>query len=57
MVAVLAWQTGELAVWTEAPATTRATRLSVLIVIGALVYGLATLAGGLRLRHLEKGAT
>jgi putative peptidoglycan lipid II flippase len=57
MVAVLAWQTGGEAEWTEATAAVRATRLSVLIAIGALVYGLATLAGGLRLRHLEKGAT
>jgi hypothetical protein len=55
MVAVLIWLTGALAAWAEAPAATRALRLSALIVAGALVYTLATLAGGLRPRHLEKG--
>jgi putative peptidoglycan lipid II flippase len=57
MVALLAWQTGGLPLWAEATAAVRATRLSVLVVVGALVYALATLAGGLRPRHLEKGAS
>jgi putative peptidoglycan lipid II flippase len=57
MLAVLVWQTGGLPEWAEATAAVRATRLSVLIVVGALVYAVATLAGGLRPRHLEKGAS
>lgn len=57
MVALLVWQTGALPLWAEAPATVRATRLSVLVIVGALVYAAATLAAGLRLRHLEKGAS
>ena len=38
-------------------AIARATKLSVLIMLGALVYGLALLVGGLRRHHLEKGAS
>jgi putative peptidoglycan lipid II flippase len=63
MVAVLVWQTGAiwqtgpLAAWAEARAMTRAWRLSTLIAAGALVYTLATLAGGLRPRHLTKGGS
>lgn len=57
MGAVLAWQTGALPSWAEAPATARALRLSGLIVAGALTYVLATLAAGLRPRHLEKGGS
>ncbi|RPH98028.1 MAG: murein biosynthesis integral membrane protein MurJ [Lysobacterales bacterium] len=57
MIALLVWQTGALPAWAEATATDRATRLSVLIVVGALVYGLTTLAAGLRPRHLVKGSS
>lgn len=57
MVAALLWQSGELADWAAASALERSLRLLVLIGLGALVYSVGTLAGGLRLRHLEKGAS
>jgi putative peptidoglycan lipid II flippase len=56
MVAVLFWQYGEIHQWTEASATARAIRLITLIGFGMLVYGLVIIAGGLRKRHLVKGA-
>jgi putative peptidoglycan lipid II flippase len=57
MVAVLLWLIGEPAQWAEAGALSRALRLAWLIALGAAVYAVATLAGGLRLRHLEKGSS
>ncbi|MDH3942089.1 MAG: murein biosynthesis integral membrane protein MurJ, partial [Xanthomonadales bacterium] len=57
MVAAILWQQGEIGQWADATAIARATKLSVLIMLGALVYGLALLVGGLRRHHLEKGAS
>jgi putative peptidoglycan lipid II flippase len=57
MVAALLWQFGELAGWAAASAPERSLRLLALIGFGAFVYAVGTLAGGLRLRHLEKGAS
>lgn len=57
MVMVLAWQSPQLAQWAQWGASARTTRLVFLIVLGAAVYAAAVLAGGLRLRHLEKGAS
>jgi putative peptidoglycan lipid II flippase len=57
MVAVLFWQYGEIHQWTEASATARAVRLITLIGSGMLVYALVIIAGGLRKRHLVKGAS
>jgi len=57
MVTVLWWQYGEVADWAAASAATRAVKLTALIGFGAVVYAAATLAGGLRYRHLEKGAS
>ena len=57
MVAVLLWLIGEPAQWAEAGALSRALRMAWLIALGAAVYAVATLAGGLRLRHLEKGSS
>jgi len=56
MAALLLWQMGEPAQWQAAGATERAWRLTALVVLGAGVFTAATLAGGLRKRHLEKGA-
>jgi hypothetical protein len=57
MVALLLWQYGDLQAWAEAGAISRAVRLASLIAAGAGVYAVATLAGGLRKRHLEKGSS
>jgi putative peptidoglycan lipid II flippase len=57
MVAVLLWQSAEPAQWAQWGATARTTRLVFLITLGAAVFAVATLAGGLRLHHLEKGAS
>ena len=57
MAAVLVWQTGELSQWAQADAVSRAIRLAALIAVGAAVYAAATLAGGLRVRHLGKGGS
>jgi putative peptidoglycan lipid II flippase len=57
MVAVLAWLSDPPAQWAAWGASSRTYRLVFLIVLGAVVYVLATLAGGLRLRHLAKGAS
>lgn len=56
MLAVLLWQAGGPEHWAGADALQRALRLTGLIAAGAAVYAAATLAGGLRARHLEKGA-
>lgn len=56
MVAALWWQYGDIAQWADAAAIERALRLSLLIFIGVVVYGVALLASGLRRSHLEKGA-
>jgi putative peptidoglycan lipid II flippase len=57
MVAVLAWQYGEIQQWVDAPAIARAGRLAGLIALSMLVYGLVIIAGGLRKHHLVKGAS
>ena len=57
MVAALLWQFGELAQWADASAWVRATRLGLLILWGVVVYAIVLAAGGLRRRHLEKGAS
>jgi putative peptidoglycan lipid II flippase len=57
MVAVLAWLNHPPTQWAEWGASSRSYHLAFLIVLGAGVYTVATLAGGLRLRHLEKGAS
>lgn len=57
MVAALWWQYGELNQWADASALDRALSLTVLILLGVLVYGVAILAAGLRKHHLEKGAS
>jgi len=57
MVAALLWLNDASSQWATRDATSRAYHLVLLIVVGAGVYTAATLAGGLRLRHLEKGAT
>ena len=57
MAAVLVWQTGELHQWAQAGAVARAMRLAALIALGAAVYAVAALAGGLRVRHLGKGGS
>jgi len=56
MIAAVWWQFGQLSEWVDAPANERALKLCSLIGLGAVVYGLGTLAGGLRKHHLEKGA-
>jgi putative peptidoglycan lipid II flippase len=57
MVAVLAWQAVDPQQWAAWGATSRGIRLAYLIVLGAVVYSAATLAGGLRIGHLEKGSS
>jgi len=57
MVAAIIWQYGEISQWVDAPAFLRATKLGGLILLSVLVYSGAVLLGGLRRRHLEKGAT
>ena len=57
MVAFLAWQSDAPALWAQWGASSRTARLAFLIGVGAAVYAVAMLAGGLRLRHLEKGAS
>ena len=56
MVAALLWQYGDLETWVQASAVRRATKLCLLIGLGVAIYGATLLAGGLRRRHLEKGA-
>ena len=57
MVAVLAWQYGEIQQWVYASAIARAGRLTGLIGFSMLIYGLAIIVGGLRKQHLVKGAS
>ncbi|NNL94570.1 MAG: murein biosynthesis integral membrane protein MurJ, partial [Xanthomonadales bacterium] len=57
MVAVIWWQFGEIGHWADASAVERSMRLAWLIAVGAAVYGIALVAGGLRKHHLEKGAS
>jgi putative peptidoglycan lipid II flippase len=57
MVAALAWLSDDPSQWASWGATSRTSHLAFLIVLGAVVYVAATLLGGLRLRHLEKGAS
>ena len=56
MVAAIAWQHGPIADWAVSSAYQRGLRLTVLIGLGVVVYGAALAAGGLRPRHLAKGA-
>lgn len=56
MAAALAWQHAGVSEWADATASTRAWRLVILIGLGAAVYAVATVVGGLRPRHLGKGA-
>jgi putative peptidoglycan lipid II flippase len=57
MVAFLGWQTDAPAHWAQWGASSRTAHLAFLIAVGAAVYAVAMVAGGLRLRHLEKGAS
>ena len=57
MVAALLWQLGDVQGWADAIAVSRATRLSGLILLGVIVYGLVLLGAGLRKHHLLKGAS
>ena len=57
MVAVLVWQYGEIQQWAEVSAPDRTIRLSALIGLSMLVYGMVIIAGGLRKHHLVKGAS
>jgi putative peptidoglycan lipid II flippase len=57
MVAILAWQTADLQQWELWGVTSRGIRLVYLVVLGAVVYIAVTLAGGLRIGHLEKGSS
>ena len=57
MVIALAWLSDESSQWARWSATVRAFHLTYLVALGAAVYAAATLLGGLRLRHLEKGAS
>ncbi len=57
MVAVIAWQFGEINQWVEAPGFSRAVRLALLIGLGVVVYSVVLIAGGLRKHHLAKGSS
>jgi putative peptidoglycan lipid II flippase len=57
MVALLLWQADGVAGWTDATAWRRAARLAGLVGGGALIYTLGAVLGGLRPRHLAKGAS
>jgi putative peptidoglycan lipid II flippase len=57
MVIALLWQYGNLSTWVDAVASSRASRLTLLIVLGIVVYGVTLVAAGLRRHHLEKGAS
>jgi putative peptidoglycan lipid II flippase len=57
MVIALIWLGDEPSLWANWSATNRAFHLAYLVALGAMVYAVATLLGGLRLRHLEKGAS
>jgi len=57
MVAALVWQSAAAQQWALWSAITRGFHLVWLILLGAVVYGVATLAGGLRIGHLERGSS
>jgi putative peptidoglycan lipid II flippase len=57
MLGALLWRYGDVGGWLAAPAVTRATRLTGLIGLGIVVYGVTLLVAGLRRRHLEKGSS
>ena len=57
MVAAIAWQYGEIGQWVEAPGSSRAVRLTLLIGLGVVVYGVVLIAAGLRKHHLAKGSS
>jgi putative peptidoglycan lipid II flippase len=57
MAVVILWHFGELDHWIGATLTTRAVRLSGLILLGLAVYAAGLLAGGMRKHLLEKGAS
>jgi putative peptidoglycan lipid II flippase len=57
MAAFLLWRHGDVGGWAVAGGWERSLDLGLLIGGGALVYGLALLLGGLRLHHLQKGAS
>ncbi len=56
MVGALFWLGDAPSQWAGWGASSRTARLVLLIGTGVVVYGCATLLGGLRIRHLEKGA-
>jgi hypothetical protein len=56
MSIAIIWQTASVSEWADAPAFDRATRLTLVILSGIAIHGLALLLGGLRRRQLEKGA-
>ncbi|MBT8058895.1 MAG: murein biosynthesis integral membrane protein MurJ [Gammaproteobacteria bacterium] len=57
MVAALVWQQGDVGGWAGADAWNRALRLCSLIGLGVVVYAVFLVTGGLRPRHLAKGAS
>ncbi|MBT8063543.1 MAG: murein biosynthesis integral membrane protein MurJ [Gammaproteobacteria bacterium] len=57
MVAALVWQHGDVGGWAAADALDRALRLCGLIGLGVVVYAVFLVTGGLRPRHLAKGAS
>jgi putative peptidoglycan lipid II flippase len=57
MVAALVWQHGDVGGWATADALDRALRLCGLIGLGVVVYAVFLVTGGLRPRHLAKGAS
>ncbi len=57
MVAALVWQHGAIEQWAGASATDRSLHLAALIGFSMLVYSLVIIIGGLRKRHLIKGAS
>jgi putative peptidoglycan lipid II flippase len=57
MAAVLLWQAGDRGEWAQADAVSRGLRLVWLVALGSAAYAVATLGGGLRLHHLEKGSS
>jgi putative peptidoglycan lipid II flippase len=57
MVAALWWQAQGPEQWAAEAAPARALSLSWLILLGVAVYGAGLLAGGLRISHLNRGAS
>jgi len=56
MWAALSWLKDDPPQWAQWGATERALQLMLLIASGVVIYGIAAILGGLRLRHLGKGA-